>query len=348
VTALQGGTALRAGLLLAASLSLFACPEVKQCQRGSVGCVDGPPDDAGQCQFDLIKRGNRCIAPSGSSDPLPQPNPCGSCAAGTTCTTDQETCVDFCAESEIKPGSVASPTPIRCGGELKDAQTGERYVLSFDETCVADCQLTCRLREWFCTKGCEADACSKPEVLAECHKRCDADSSPLACMQKICNDTRSSGCSNNDSLCGDGEFPDCNKWSCTNTCATTRFDGVCDDGDLLSARFASCDFGTDCADCGPRVGEDTSRALLQGDVCGVSEQCQGHDSDFSRNEAFCLAVKPGSAVKRCVLDCSGRKDLCPEGTTCTTLNGKGAEGMIGPVRDAKGVEARACLPDACR
>lgn len=37
---------------------------------------------------------------------------------------------------------------------------------------------------------------------------------------------------------------------CTNTCSDA-FDGLCDDGGP-GADFSICDFGTDCADCGPR------------------------------------------------------------------------------------------------
>src|SRR5690554_5642038 len=43
---------------------------------------------------------------------------------------------------------------------------------------------------------------------------------------------------------------------CTNTCAYA-FDGVCDDGGPGSA-YSVCDYGSDCADCGPRYGSSSS------------------------------------------------------------------------------------------
>jgi hypothetical protein len=45
--------------------------------------------------------------------------------------------------------------------------------------------------------------------------------------------------------------PDCQRLGCTNSCSTS-FDVWCDDGGPNS-HFGNCEFGTDCADCGPRT-----------------------------------------------------------------------------------------------
>jgi len=345
------------------ALSLVGCRGVDKCVAGEVGCVDGPPDEAGQCKFDLVARGNVCLTPAGAkliddagllhyadgalapdTGPRPAPTmPCGKCAANKTCATDTKSCVDFCGAPSPVPGSGAAPEPIRCGGEIKEPESGERYTLTFAEACESNCQLACRSREWFCKKGCEKDACKKPEVQADCHARCDKASDPLSCVQSLCNDTRASGCSTREGFCAEGDTADCTKAICTNSCASTAYDGLCDDGDLLNASFAGCAWGTDCADCGPREGEDTSRNRKQGEPCSLQEQCTGSSPDFSKNDSFCAAVVPGKDWKRCVLDCSYWREPCPVGTTCTSL--KGSDGKV--VKDFNGVEGHACLPDAC-
>ncbi len=335
--------------LLAVVLGLSACAEVEHCKPGAAGCVEGAPNDAGVCRFDLIARGNRCISPNASDaqDNRPQPNPCGPCAKGTTCTTDQEVCLDFCEQTKPLPGSEAAPEPIRCGGEIKNAATGETFALSFEETCRAKCQLDCRARGWFCKTGCAKDACDQPDVLAACHADCDRTDDPLSCIQGQCTDKRAQGCNSSDDFCKNGETPDCSAIECKNNCASTAYDGVCDDGDLFSAAFGSCSWGSDCADCGPREGEDFSHELKQGAACSLQEQCAGHFADFAKNEAFCAQVVRGKPLRRCVLDCSGKDELCPVGTTCTTLRATKPEGGTSPLLDVNKVSGRACLPDSC-
>ncbi len=325
-----------------------ACGEVEHCERGAVGCIDGPPNDAGVCSFDLIARGNVCVAKGASDRPTgPQPNPCGKCAKGLTCTSDSLTCVDFCESVKPLPGSEKAPDPIRCGGEIKDNATGETYSLSFDETCFSNCQLACRLRDWFCKSGCAKGACDAPEVLADCHARCDDATDPLTCIESVCTDTRATGCSSVEGFCEGGEIADCSATECKNSCASTAYDGVCDDGDLFSAAFGSCAWGSDCADCGPREGDDISHDLKQGAACSLQEQCAGYSPDFAKNAAFCAQVVPGKPLRRCVLDCSGDTELCPLGTTCSTLRAEKPEGGTTPVFDVNKVRGRACLPDAC-
>ncbi len=339
------------GLVCALALTILSlsCSEVEHCQPGAPGCLNGPPTEGGVCRFNLVARNDVCIAPSkgNGGDNRPQPNPCGECPKGKTCTTDRELCVDFCEQTKPFPGSEVAPEPIRCGGEIKNPATGELYELDFDQTCKHTCQLACRLRSWFCQTGCAEDACEQPEVLVDCHSRCDLASDPLSCVQSLCNDTRGTGCSTTQGLCAGSEIPDCSAVECKNNCASTAYDGVCDDGDLFNAASGSCRWGSDCADCGPREGEDFSHELKQGNPCSLQEQCEGHSPDFAKNEAFCAQVVPQKPLSRCVLDCSSNSELCPVGSTCTTLRVADPDGGSKPLRDVNGVGARACLPDAC-
>jgi len=365
----SGGRILIHACAVALLLCFAGCTAVEHCKPGEVGCFAGPPDDAGLCKFDLVARNNLCVTPAAaralddagpprqadgaiiedSGGPRPPPTmPCGTCPGDKTCASDSKTCIDFCATPAELPGQQPAPEAIRCGGEIKNAQTGERYTLSFEETCRNTCELACRARGWFCKTGCEKDACEKPEVQADCHARCDKATDPLACVQSLCSDTRATGCANTAGFCAAGEFPDCAKVTCTNSCGSTAYDGVCDDGDLDNAAYASCEWGTDCADCGPRRGEDMSRKHQQGDLCSLQEQCEGSSPDFSKNEAFCTAVTPGGQVRRCVLDCSGGQEPCPVGTTCSTLTIQDEDGKVKALTDYRGVEGHACLPDACR
>ncbi len=336
------------------SAVLAACADVPHCKRGEVGCAGGPTDAAGLCRFGLVPSAGLCTAPADSSSAgdasgvPPQTNPCGTCPEGKTCATDEKACVDFCAAEEPIPGSLSAPEPIRCGGELRDAATGALYTLSFDETCISECRLSCRQRDWFCRTPCDKDACNEPAVLTACHARCDGEGDALSCMQSACSDTRAGGCNPKAVVCGHDELAECTGVLCSNTCASTAYDGVCDDGDLYNAAFASCAWGTDCADCGPRQGADASRKRKQGQACSLQGQCAGSMLDFAHNESFCAEVNPGLGVRRCVLDCSGEGESCPVGTTCSTLR-RAASGTApaAPITDLNKRQARACLPVAC-
>jgi hypothetical protein len=79
--------------------------------------------------------------------------------------------------------------------------------------------------------------------------------------------------------CNNGTCMDAPVTLCTNTCQYAM-DGACDDGGA-GAAFSVCDLGTDCADCGSRMGgsgssssggsSGTPRAL--GEPCSVNSDC---------------------------------------------------------------------------
>jgi hypothetical protein len=235
------------------------------------------------------------------------------------------------------PGSVKPPDWIKCGGELLDMM-GTRYDPTFDESCKARCELFCRQQEQYCDKGCDAGFCDDQGVLDACHAACDSKPDPKACVRGLCNDRRAASCPSEPNFCLDGGDADCEEVTCLNTCGFP-FDGACDDGDIFNAQFIECEWGTDCADCGPRRGKDESRRLPQGGLCNFNAACDGYSKVYARNEAFCVTVEPGSKIFRCMLDCSSEGEQCPEGYECTALSKDGK-----PLEDEAGTVGRFCKP----
>jgi hypothetical protein len=272
------------------------------------------------------------------------PDVCGRCDEGLICASDQKKCLDFCASEGDAPTPTAPPERIVCGGEAKSDGEGT-IELSFDETCRNACELDCRRWKDLCDAPCASDACTKPNVLARCNELCGGE---LACIQSVCSDARARGCVEGAvDICPPGKSADCEGVLCTNDCPIGAFDGVCDDGEPASAQTASCAFGTDCADCGPRKSADeppSKRELALATACSFHEQCAGFSPNFATNEVFCAPVSKARAGKRCLRDCSGDDELCPFGSACTTLNSS-LDGEV--LRDGKGRKARACVPVMC-
>lgn len=322
---------------------------VPQCERGAVGCVDGPVREDGNCALDLVPQGGLCVRERDlltGDAAAALPDVCGRCDDGLICASDTKKCLDFCAAEDEPPAPVAPPDRILCGGEPQADGEGVS-ALSFEQTCRNTCELDCRRWKDLCDAPCEPGACDKADVLEKCHERCD-DSDPLAslaCIQSICSDARARGCMQGaPDLCPPGQSADCDSVLCANTCLGAVFDGVCDDGDPASAQTASCAFGTDCADCGPRKSTNepsSEQERTQGTSCSFHEQCAGFSQDFADNESFCAPVSKTEAGKRCLRDCSGDEESCPFGAACTTLKSSD-DGKV--LEDQAGRKARACVP----
>ncbi len=107
---------------------------------------------------------------------------------------------------------------------------------------------------------------------------------------------------------------------CTETCATSG-DGECDDGGENSI-YAVCDYGTDCADCGPRVCSNTCSSPNDGecddgganslyDICAIGTDCADcgartcSNTCVSSNDNECDDGGEGSLY-----------DICALGTDC--------------------------------
>jgi hypothetical protein len=136
---------------------------------------------------------------------------------------------------------------------------------------------------------------------------------------------------------------------CRNECGQTSNewsgDGVCDDGDLLSATFADCAWGTDCTDCGPRRGTAPQPAS-QGGQCAFNTGCAGYTRDLTTNEAWCMSLSDlAEGLARCVPDCS-RSEACPSGYECVTVTIKDEDGKEQPITQGD-LTGRACLPRVC-
>lgn len=343
------------------SLSLSACSEVESCKPGSAGCIDGPPED-GECKFDLVKRGNKCVEPGSAGDVDSGANggedggddagpmsACEPCDEPALCVAERKECVDFCETPEEIPGTGAEFQQITCGGETDPM--GNPVVLDFATTCKNTCLLTCRWQNWFCPgpkSDCAAE-CDKPEVQADCAVPVTGCAGDVPCQKTKCTDIRALGCRAEAALCPNsmGMAPNCDGVSCSNACADAQsaqantFDGFCDDGAYTFSDTDLCPFGTDCADCGPRMG--AARPVDMGDIkigdpCPNSARCTGRSSDYDLNKSWCLDIV--GDVSRCLTDCSGDDETCTEGFECVELSNSAGS----PLTDRNGRRGKVCYP----
>jgi hypothetical protein len=335
-----------------------ACKKVKHCQDGASRCIGGACDDD-QCDFDLIcvvrdEGGRTCGKDLGDDEydfgskgkgkgkPASEVGPACSCDAPELCTMDTETCVNYCEvpPADQLPGSGEAPEVIFC-----EQASGEQP-LKFEDICKRRCELTCQRWQQFCDYQCAADYCDGADILAACKADCPTnEGAPEACLTRDCNTVRDLGCA--EVTCPDTNKPaNCTGVLCKNTCGGTTSpewagDGVCDDGDPSNAATASCTWGTDCTDCGPRAGE-APEAQPQGGLCAFNTGCKGYTEDLAKNEAWCMSFADVEAkLQRCVPDCS-HGELCPEGYQCVAV--VDASGKPVESGDLKG---QACVPAMC-
>lgn len=334
--------------VMAYATTLLGCGEVERCQRRDErGCLDSVPLEDGSCLYDLVPRKGICVRVGSDEDK------CSACPTGNLCIPERNECRNLCEAPPILPGSVAPPEPIFC--EATRESPGENPMLSFEEVCTRRCRLQCQRQEQFCGVPCKQGFCDRPEVQAECVAACPPNAAAggvrdLMCLTNSCNEVRFSGCGQ--VQCPEGVAPpNCANVTCTNTCSFTApgivaspGDGVCDDGDPVSADFNFCEWGTDCVDCGPRLGTRKEPSYV-GDICAFHGNCQGGTGSPLDAEAWCgdliLDGFPEGAVSRCLSDCSREND-CPEGFQCREL--KLVNG--GPLVEG-GVTAQACFPLMC-
>jgi hypothetical protein len=165
-------------------------------------------------------------------------------------------------------------------------------------------------------------------------------------MAQACSDALATGCK--ELSCPEQKSPKCDDVQCRNSCPGFNFDGICDDGDLESAAFGACAFGSDCADCGPRRGQ-APKPAAQGAACAFHSGCAGaKPDDVADAQAWCIQMAPG--LSRCAPDCSSPDEVCPEGSSCFTLSGvdQDGDGESDPIVQ-HGLTASACFPTAmCR
>jgi hypothetical protein len=333
-----------------AALGASACSEVESCKESvELGCINTAPrqDSTKPCLFDLVLRGDRCVKP-GSDEDL-----CGLCAEGSLCVPERNTCLNFCEPPAVVPGSGTAPEPIFCEAIDDDNDPNTNPMLSFEEVCTRRCRLQCQRQAQFCPGfECAPGACDRPEVQAACLATCPPPAvggNDLACLTRECNDVRFARC---DSMvtCPNNVAPDCANLTCTNDCMFEGEglggDGYCDDGDVVTSTSALCNWGTDCADCGPRRGTAPEPGLL-GSLCQYSHNCDGGTESPNDATAWCLELVGVAGSQRCVPDCS-RGQGCPESFECVQVMAfDEVSQMEQPIIEG-GRTASACRPTQCQ
>ena len=336
-----------AALSCTAASALFAasCGDVGSCIETEVGCLNGPPDDSGNCRFGLVPNSTHtaCVE-KGASGGI-TPNTCG-CTHGELCLSNG-TCSDLCTAPAGAPA--IKDAPLAC----RPAAGAAAYDLS--TAVVALCSQICVHRAALCGTPCNVAADCTPAkalVIAAALKH-DATcaTADVECAMKACEEARDRPCEKQECGMGNGQ-PNCAGVVCSSSCSTAAFtnDGICDDGDVSNAESSFCAWGSDCGDCGPRRGAAPPSSVGLGGACADPRQCGGDITNIKNSTAWC--VNTTSAInqpRRCVPDCSSSMK-CPDGYECAPL-GSDPDGS-GPmpaqaVMDSSGATARACFPTQC-
>lgn len=342
------------GLLASAA----GCSEVDNCKDGQEGCIGGKCRANNVCRFDLECRmlddGGDLICGAklddgtfdcGSKGACSRPAPGGGDGDGDgdgdveQCACQEEgelcipgsptTCVNYCEVPDVIPGSIRSP-----GSCEQD---------NFAAACEALCRQICVRDEVFCGLTCDPDNCGGAAIQQICEEEFAGS---LEDVIAACVEIRDSACE--DYECFEGAL-DCNGVVCSNDCAggEYNFDGDCDDGDFSNGDYGVCAWGTDCGDCGPRKGTAPPRRYPIGSPCLSDSQCAGYSADITLNQAWCLKVEGlvvdhPDGLLRCMPDCSGKDETCPEGYTCAGLT------VGGQPYEMNGIQAHACTPAMCQ
>lgn len=348
--------------LLAAALSAGGCGEVKKCKKGTEGCVDGQPftsgDKAGGCSFGLIAKGNKCVEPEGNEpgDKEDGGAPSGDagrdagrdgstpvdncdCAADEVCSPeDAKTCLSYC---DVEPELSAVSPPPGC----RD-YTGETVkLLPYKTACTNTCLQFCKRAEIFCPGFvCDPTTCDSTVQTAFCATECPGNN--VNCMTDGCESIRDSSCA--DFICPDAFPKSCTDVRCTDSCAAINLaDGYCDDGEPLSASYAYCAYGTDCADCGPRRGPKPPVSALGGQ-CVRDVGCPGFDPDFLKTDSWCLNVPETPPTQfACIPNCTGHEDevdYCGDGFKCQGIEYTNGD----PFLNSMGRQGYGCVPQVCK
>lgn len=330
-------------LLLAALFGAFAllhagCGEVKSCERGAPGCIDGPIDNdlASGCRFGLVANAaGNCVARSGGA---PADN-CN-CPAGSLCNGARQ-CVNVCELPNPLPVVKPEPQPCRPGvGQLHG---------DFMTVAVAACTQGCIRRGEYCGFACDpATFCTPAEAMRRL-MTCNGD---INCATLACEQERDRPCAQTDcnipGITPPGRQPSCSDVVCSSTCPTAPEyinDGLCDDGDQSNAGSAACDWGTDCGDCGPRRGTPPRFDRDIGELCVDPSQCGGDTEDVRRATGWCVRLDLSVSLLRCVTDCS-TNNRCPSGFSCEELKFSD-NGVPTTLLDDDDRVARACFPTMC-
>ncbi len=338
--------------------STSGCREVDHCPKGELRCLGGLCEQ-GECDFDLqcvVRTSGEALCGKrirddrydfgdkgkGDATPIGVAKDC-ECEAPSVCAADGKTCVNYCESVDKVPGSGSSPEVIFC--EHEEGQASYTYA----EICKRQCENNCQRWSQFCGFTCEPGYCESQDVTDACEAQCpSAQADARACLTRACNTVRDQTCSK--VLCPDTQAPaSCENLVCKNTCGSGADsgewagDGFCDDGDLYSSDFSECDWGSDCVDCGPRMGP-APVPQPNGGVCAYHSGCIGHSRTLATNGAWCLRLdEVQEGLARCMPDCSGSK-VCPTGYECVTVVDDTNEPVVS--EDGR-LMGKACVPTMC-
>lgn len=347
-----------AALVGMALLALSGCGDVESCERGEIGCIDGPADPRTGCKFGLTRNsGGFCTAdePGPGSDAGSGPvddagsgpvDACGGCPSGSLCN-EQKQCVNYCELPDNLP--VLKPAPLPCRPPAGEAP------YTFEQAAVALCTQECVRRNEYCGTTCDpAITCTPANAMQLLMAAALCPGREPNCATLACEAARDRPCERYN--CPAGAAPNCAGISCTNTCPTSQpdlfpatlpqwvNDGLCDDGDLSNAITAACVWGGDCGDCGPRRGAAPPFERGLGELCVDPIQCGGDTFDVRRATGWCVGFSSQAvSVQRCIPDCSSGQ-ACPSGFECQDLVYETEDGSRVPVQDDLERIARGCFP----
>lgn len=345
----SGRLAISLWALSVGSLALagVGCGEVKKCEKGTEGCLDGEPfrsgPNEGKCSFGLVvnNNNNTCVEDDGSepNGDGSVPTSCTGCAADEVCSPeDGETCLSYC---DVEPELRAVNPPATC----RDYTGSTVKLLPFATACENACLQYCKRAEIYCPGFvCDLASCKSPAQMAVCATECPTGDP--TCIALGCEEIRDTSCA--DFSCPNDTFAkSCTDVRCTDSCTGNTKDGFCDDGEPLSASYDICTFGSDCADCGPRKGTKGAIAPLGGQ-CVRDVGCPGFDSDFNKTESWCVNVTgtPPSQYA-CIPNCTGSEsdpNACTEGFACQGL--EYSDGT--PFVNSSNLQAFGCFPQVCQ
>ena len=175
-----------------------ACSDVTSCTEYDVGCINGVPDDSGNCRAGLVPNADRtaCVEKGAAATPPPN-NSCG-CPTNELCRDDGQ-CVNVCTTPpNLPPRTEPTKTCRPLGGEAP---------YDFAKASVALCYQTCIRRSVLCGTACNPTTeCGTTAATTLTTTLCPTQMPE--CAMKLCEQVR-------DAPCGQQQCPPSSPLNCT-------------------------------------------------------------------------------------------------------------------------------------
>ncbi len=325
------------------------CEEGSSCDPGELGCEcdDGDTCDEGVCENDVCvdetctagelgcacDTGNTCTDGVCENDVCVEqctPGEVGcTCDTGDTCTNgtcESGMCVAPCTPGEL--GCTCAPNDECdegiCSGGFCAVGCHPIWgnicnqASSVGEACTWACEIYCQGQQQFCGTPCSAGFCDPvtgPGVTV-CSENEQGEPATFNEALDFCALFDEAECAD---YASDTCTPSCATAICEDTCFSEpdvdgnaldwNNDGSCDDGGP-GADYDVCLWGTDCGDCGPRLG-DAPACVEVGGCCDYDIKC----CDGTTGGAHCLGPE-GQA--HCRADCTDT-GVCDAGFDCLEI-----------------------------